>query len=265
MIRPSNEDAFCCLQPLAPFTDSGLYVVADGMGGANAGEVASRLAVRVVSREVCNWIAARAGACNDSSQLADDAPEALASAVLAANREVFEAGRADPGRAGMGTTVTAALFLGGQLSVAHVGDSRGFLIRHGGIRQITVDHSLVAELVRNGGLTEAQARVHPQRNVLTRALGTEPLVAVDIRREPLQDGDVMVLCSDGVTRHLGNEDLCGAVASHETPGEVAAALVSLANRRGGTDNLTVVVAYWRAGPPRPDQTGGPRRARPAGR
>jgi protein phosphatase len=147
----------------------------------------------------------------------------------------------------MGTTVTAALLLGGQLNLAHVGDSRGFLMRGSEIQQITVDHSLVAELVRNGGLTEAEASMHPQRNVLTRALGTEPLVAVDIWQGALEDGDALILCSDGVTRHLGVEDLKRTVMGNASPEEAAAALVDLANRRGGTDNLTVVVALWGTG------------------
>lgn len=258
MVRSTNEDAYCCLQPLAPFRDAGLYVVADGMGGANAGEIASRLAVRVVVREVRSWLAARAGMDDGDPALVDDAPEALAGAVLVANREVFEASRLDPCRAGMGTTITAALFLAGRLNVAHVGDSRGFLVRRGQIHQITIDHSLVAELVRNGGITEAEAMVHPQRNVLTRALGTEPLVAVDIWQEPLQSGDIMVLCSDGVTRHMSNDDLKRSVLAHDTPGDAAAALVSLGNRRGGADNLTVVVVFWRAGrwPARPGEPAG---------
>jgi PPM family protein phosphatase len=246
MVRPTNEDAFCCIQPLAPFADAGLYVVADGMGGANAGEVASSIAVSVVSREVRGWLQSQVGVDREDAWLIDEAPEALAGAVIVANREVYEASRADPCRAGMGTTVTAALVLAGQVNMAHVGDSRGFLIRHKEIQQITVDHSLVAEFVRNGGLTEDEAKVHPQRNVLTRALGTEPLVAVDIWQEPLQSDDVIVLCSDGLTRHLSAEDVGRVVAGHKAPKDAAAALINLANGRGGIDNLTVVVASWRA-------------------
>lgn len=204
------------------------------------------MAVEVIEEAAMAWLdAALDGVAEgDASRpdLVNDAPEALARAVLTANHQVYAASRQDPDKAGMGTTVTAAVLAGGHLALAHVGDSRAFVIRAGGAAQVTADHSIVAELMRNGTLTEKEAEHHPHRNILTRALGTDPMVAVDLWQEQLYAGDVVVLCSDGVTRHVGREDLARLTRAAADPAETARAIVELANIRGGSDNLTVVVA-----------------------
>jgi len=238
-VRQSNEDSF--VVRITADGAAALCVVADGMGGCNAGEVASRMATDVIERDAMGWLAAALTDDQAQSDLIEGAPEALAGAVLAANRQVYEASKRDSELAGMGTTVTAAMFAGGHLSLAHIGDSRAFLIRAGAAAQVTADHSVVAELLRNGTLTEQEAERHPHRNILTRALGTDPVVAVDLWQEELRAGDVVVLCSDGVTRHIGRADLSRLTDSASMPDSVAGAIVDLANTRGGGDNLTAVV------------------------
>lgn len=228
-----------------PGAEAGLCVVADGMGGSNAGEVASELAVRTVFDVLKPALSAGGGGCGVRAT-AEDTPELLAGAVLAANRAVYRAGQEDPLRAGMGTTLTAALVLDGMLNVAHVGDSRALLVRRGTWQQVTTDHSLVAELVRRGGLTEGEAMVHPQRNVLTRALGTEAEVAVDLLQDPLEPGDTVVLCTDGVTKYLTNREITRLATHGRKIDEGAEMIVELANSRGGSDNLTVVLIRFSA-------------------
>jgi protein phosphatase len=230
---------------------AGLCVVADGMGGCNAGEVASRFAVQATCESVERWLGALAQDPASAARIGEEAPEALAAAVIEANRRVYEAGHSVPDMAGMGTTLTAALFIGSQLTVAHVGDCRCLLLRSSELRQITADHSVVGELVRNGGLTESQAMAHPQRNVLTRALGTDPVLAIDLWQEPLCPDDLVLLCSDGVSRHLSNVELSRLALGHDSPQRLADAVIDLANSRGGYDNLTIVVVRWQG----PDRAG----------
>lgn len=238
-VRPSNEDSFTVR--LTASGQSALCVVADGMGGCNAGEVASDLAVSVIEADALGWLERAGEGAGDGYDIVEDAPEALAGAVLKANRQVYESSKQDPAMAGMGTTVTAALLAAGRLSLAHVGDSRAFLIRDGEVSQVTADHSVVAELLRNGSLTELEAERHPHRNILTRALGTDPVVAVDLWQEQLVSGDVIILCSDGVTRHVDRQDLARLTAGIVDPGLAASMIIDLANTRGGSDNLTAVV------------------------
>ncbi len=241
-VRPTNEDAFFVGVDGNGYGPA-VCIVADGMGGCNAGEVASKLTVETVAAGVGEWLATATEEADGSPGLAlvEDAPEALATAVLAANRKVYELGKLEPSYTGMGTTVTAALLAADHVSLAHVGDSRAFRIRGGAAEQITIDHSVVAELMRNGALTEAEAESHPHRNVLTRALGTDPVLAVDLWQEKLVPGDIILLCSDGVTRHLDRTDLARLAGSGMEPGKAAKAIVDLANSRGGSDNLTAVV------------------------
>jgi protein phosphatase len=237
-VRPSNEDAFT-VSVNGQAGAFGLCVVADGMGGANAGEVASRMAVEVVRERIEGWMAERSGAVFDR-ELIDEAPEALAQAILAANLRIYESSRADPERAGMGTTVTAAFLVAGYLNLAHVGDSRGFLLRGGRLEQVTIDHSVVAELIRCGTLREEDAQHHPHRNVLTRAVGTDPSLAIDLVQVELCHGDALLICSDGVTRHLEVGEM-RRILEASAPQAAADALVRLASDRGGLDNLTAVV------------------------
>jgi PPM family protein phosphatase len=216
-VRPHNEDRFLAEPPL--------LVVADGMGGAQAGEVAAAVAVEAV---------AGLGAQASMGRLRQ--------AVEEANRSIREMAAADPERSGMGTTVTAALLDDGRLELVHVGDSRAYLLRDGALRRLTDDHSIVGELVRRGLLTEEEADVHPQRNVITRALGAEPEVQVDERQYELRSGDVILLCTDGLYAEIGEPRIAEIIAGAATLAEAADGLVAAANAAGGSDNITVVLA-----------------------
>jgi protein phosphatase len=223
--RRSNEDA-CALAP-----DLGLYLVADGMGGHSAGQVASRLAAQSAEAALRRTRGGGAGL-----------GERLRHAVANANREVFGAAQSDRALAGMGTTVVALLAGHERIALAHVGDSRAYRVRGGRIHQLTADHSLVAELVRRGEISHEAAREHPHRHVLTRALGVRSDVEPDVEEFPAVDGDVYVLCSDGLTGHVSDDEIAELVSSEKDPSALCATLIALANARGGEDNITVLVA-----------------------
>ncbi len=216
--RLQNEDTFVCHPPL--------FAVADGMGGAQAGEIASRLAATALET---------AGPPPGSEQ-------ELAELVRTANARIFERATADPLAAGMGTTATVVVVdeTAGSLTVGHVGDSRAYRVRGGALERLTSDHSLVAELVRSGRLTEEEAAVHPARSVITRVLGTEPDVDVDTATFPVQPGDLVLLCSDGLSSMLPDTTIAALAAAAAGPSEATEALVAAANDAGGEDNITVV-------------------------
>lgn len=205
-----------------------LLVVADGMGGHNAGEIASQTAVAELERMYYRGSG-------------DDLASGLNQAVHAANQAVYKLAQADARHQGMGTTVAAAVVHARDLWVANVGDSRIYLVRGGQITQITHDHSWVEEQVRAGVLTPEQARIHPQRNIITRAIGTSATVDADYFTSTLQEGDILVLCSDGLTGHLADPEVL-EIVSQSAPEQAARRLIDLANERGGLDNLTVIVA-----------------------
>ncbi|MFN2227064.1 MAG: Stp1/IreP family PP2C-type Ser/Thr phosphatase [Anaerolineae bacterium] len=204
-----------------------MYAVADGMGGHQAGEVASQGAVELAI-----------GQYYSDTNL--DVGASLVRAFRAANRLIHEQSQADPDRSGMGTTLVAAVVLGRKVYVASVGDSRAYLINGGGIRQITEDHSWVVEQVRMGLLTPEDARHHPQRNVVTRALGSRPTVEVDLFEGEIGEGDYLLLCTDGVTGHLEDHELAVLVQSHP-PEEAVRQIVAQANERGGKDNMGLII------------------------
>jgi PPM family protein phosphatase len=217
--RQGNEDNY--------FVRAPLFVVADGMGGAQAGEVASELAVKQFERG-----------------LPDGAPraEALVDLIQKANAEIHRQAQDDPDRAGMGTTVTAAYLDGDDVVVAHVGDSRAYLLRGGDLIRLTRDHSLVGELVARGKLTEEQAESHPQRSVITRALGAHHEVEVDTEVFPARDGDLFLLCSDGLTGMVGEERLKPMLDDRgRSLEQTGRALIAAANEAGGRDNITVIL------------------------
>ena len=217
-VRSHNEDRLLATAPL--------LAVADGMGGAQAGEVAAQAAVDALER-----VDPGAG------------PDALEAAIREANSAIRAMAAVDPGRAGMGTTLTAALIApDGEVELFHVGDSRAYLLRSGRLSQLTRDHSVVAELIDRGTLTPEEAESHPQRNVITRALGAESEVAVDHTRERLTAGDVLVLCTDGLSGIVSEERIESVVAQSPSLEAAAGALVDDANAAGGIDNVTVVLA-----------------------
>ncbi|HEX6130212.1 MAG TPA: Stp1/IreP family PP2C-type Ser/Thr phosphatase [Actinomycetota bacterium] len=214
-VRDGNEDSFLVEPPL--------YAVADGMGGHRGGEVASQLALETVE------VLFRRGRGS------------LAEQVREANRAVFERSAEDRAVTGMGTTLTAAVVEGAAAHLAHVGDSRAYLLRAGALRRLTEDHTLVHRMVDAGEISEAEAEVHPHRNVLTRVVGTEPDVAVDVDEIGLLDGDRLLLCSDGLTSMVAEPQIQAILESTPAPQEAADRLVRAANRAGGLDNITVVV------------------------
>jgi len=216
--RRANEDNFFARAPL--------FVVADGMGGAQAGEVASRLAAETFS------VGLPEGGTSE---------ERLVARVLEANARIHKLSTEDRERAGMGTTLTAAYLDGEELAVAHVGDSRAYLWRDGELTRLTRDHSLVDELVRRGKLTEEEAAEHPQRSIITRALGPEPDVEVDTRTYRAQAGDVLLLCSDGLTSMISEQLIAGILRGAEGLEAAGRELVDAANAAGGRDNITVVL------------------------
>jgi len=212
--RSTNEDAFVAEPPL--------FAVADGMGGAQAGEVASHLALE-------SLVAALA------------ADEALPEAAGAANQAVYGQSRSDRSRSGMGTTLTAVLLGGDHMRFVHVGDSRLYLWRDERLTQVTDDHSLVGEMVREGHLSREAAATHPQRSILSRALGTEPRVEIDAGEMELRAGDALLLCSDGLYSMVPEESIAAVLAAVDDPTRVARRLVSEAKSGGGHDNITVIV------------------------
>jgi protein phosphatase len=224
-----NEDALVLRPPL--------FAVADGMGGARAGEIAARLA---------------AGALEDASTATGE--QAVASLIEEANRRIWERSLADPATTGMGTTVTAALVdaAGETVTIGHVGDSRAYRLRGDTLAQLSTDHSLVAELVQSGVLTPEEAERHPQRSAITRALGTEPAVEVEVQTLTGKVGDLFLLCSDGLSVMLGDDEISAAIEGAERDPQAAGeALVAAANAQGGEDNITVVLFELVEGEPDP--------------
>ena len=218
--RRHNEDAYVCEPPL--------FAVADGMGGAQAGEIASRLAAAALRRPAQSDVG--------------EGKEHVVSLIQEANRRVYEAAAEDESVSGMGTTMTAAVAEDDAVWIGHVGDSRAYLVREGRLEQLTEDHSLVAELVRSGKLSPEEAEAHPQRSVITRALGTESDVDVDVFSVQPQRGDLFMLCSDGLTSMLSDEAILDILERERDDVQRAAKkLVDAANDEGGEDNITVVL------------------------
>ena len=217
--RRRNEDAYVCEPPL--------FAIADGMGGAQAGEVASGLAAAVLEE-----------ATGD-----ERGEERVASLIQEANRRVFQRSNEDATTSGMGTTMTVALIdnTDGTIAFGHVGDSRAYRIRGGELEQLTDDHSLVGELVRSGRLSPEEAESHPQRSVITRALGTEPDVDVDTFTTEAEHDDIYLLCSDGLTDMISSREILALVESSRDLDDAARGLVDAANEGGGEDNITVVL------------------------
>ena len=221
MVRQSNEDAFSA--------EGELFIVADGMGGHNAGEVASALAVTTM----------KSGARNGLTE-----PSQFRELVQQANTAIYTASLDDSAQSGMGTTVTALAVLPGEeprVMVANVGDSRTYVWRNGRLDRISIDHSYVQELVNEGIITPEEARTHPRRNIVTRALGIDRSVQVDVFTYEVRTGDRLVLCSDGLVDEVSDAEISKVIGQHSNAQECAEALIMVANTNGGRDNTTVVV------------------------
>jgi protein phosphatase len=221
MVRQQNEDSY--------LAEENLYVVADGMGGHNAGEVASALAVTTLKA------GARSGI---------DSVERFRELVQQANTAIYTASLDDSTQSGMGTTLTALSIVAGEeprVLVANVGDARTYLWRNGALTRLSVDHSYVQELVNEGIITPEEARVHPRRNIVTRALGIDRSVVVDVFSHVVRTGDRIVLCSDGLVDEVSDADIAIVLGQHSDPQDTSEALVMVANTAGGRDNTTVIV------------------------
>jgi protein phosphatase len=225
-LREHNEDSLLVTPPL--------YAVADGMGGHAAGEVASEITIRTL----------------ENAHLTTADPDALRQATIEANEAVIKGAREGLGKRGMGTTLTAAIIADDRLLIAQVGDSRAYLLRDGRLRQVTRDHSYVEELIATGQISRAEARTHPERSVITRALGSAPQVLPDLYEMGIQVGDRLVLCSDGLTTMLDGDILQQLLAENPDPQQAADALTDAANDAGGLDNITVIVVNIDAASPR---------------
>jgi protein phosphatase len=241
--RQGNEDRFC-LDPAL-----GLYVVADGMGGHAAGEVASRLAVETIHEWMGKYLSgADAATAGPAAPAGSAEANFLLSSIRLANRIIFDSAKDRPEYAGMGTTVVAVLARGDRFVLAHVGDSRIYRIRRDDISQISRDHSFVQEQVDSGMMSATEAHQSQYRHMITRALGLKESVDVDLTEQPACPGDVLLLCSDGLSDLLDDEDMLAAVRAHaDNLDEACRALVDRANSKGGDDNITVLVVQAQAG------------------
>ncbi len=234
-VRDNNEDKFDFFEPEDPQTlalKGCFYAVADGMGGHSAGQIACELALKTVMAVYYAEPAADRDSC-------------LRQAVREANSLIFDTAAAIPDRQGMGTTLTAAVLCEDTLTIAQVGDSRAYLLRGGQISQVTEDHSWVAEQVRLGAMTLAEAQTSPFRNIITRSVGTAATVEPDLFTQTVLAGDILVFCSDGLTGHVEASEI-QAIALENSPSAAAALLIETANERGGRDNITALVLAIRS-------------------
>jgi serine/threonine protein phosphatase PrpC len=225
LVRKENEDAFCIEK------DLGLLAIADGMGGHASGEVASKMAIEILRDSL--------------KKEGEPLPDRLDSGVKLANKMIYEASRSQSQLNGMGTTLTALQLDGKRLSIAHVGDSRAYLIRGGVIEQLTDDHTIVSEQVARGMITREEAARSDMRNILSKALGIAPEVDVDMEELTVSEGDQLVLCSDGLSELISDDEILSEVQSSNRPDLACNELVDLANQRGGNDNITVIVVHLR--------------------
>ena len=225
LVRKSNEDSFLCDEK------RGLFIVADGMGGHLAGEVASQMAIEVII-----------------SYLKEDNSDPLLKlkeAVAYANQVVYTNSQENHTHKGMGTTVTLAYIVDDKANIAHVGDSRAYIIRNKAITLLTCDHSYVGELVRSGEITQEQAMAHPKRNMLMRAIGTSPEIDIDLLEINLKKNDILLLCTDGLSNHLRDEEMLQSVLKGENLQEATDNMMEIAYKKGANDNITVLLTQYR--------------------
>ncbi len=226
-VRDLNEDSFC-VHGFTPQEPYGFCIVSDGMGGHNAGEVASQKTVQFVAEELLKEV-------SDG-----EIPMVLNQATQNANQRIYQMAMANQSQRGMGATLVAAYVCPRQVYIANVGDSRAYAYRAGELLRITRDHSVVEELVANGTITMEEARTHPQRNIITRAIGADGVTEADIFEYDYYPGDVLLLCSDGLSSMLTDDEIRELILKHTTAKEMVAALIDAANSCGGRDNITVI-------------------------
>ncbi|NLJ41421.1 MAG: Stp1/IreP family PP2C-type Ser/Thr phosphatase [Clostridiales bacterium] len=228
-VRKSNEDYFYI--PINGDIEN-VAMIADGMGGHNAGEIASRMAVETVMEYLAQHM--KQGGYSASPG------DLVRESFMKSNNKIFKCAESDEALQGMGTTLVLSYFEGDTVHIGHIGDSRGYLVRNGTVIQVTKDHSLVQELLDNGTITLEEVENHPQRNIITRALGTDLTTDIDYYRLSIEDGDIIILCTDGLVIHVDLQQNIDLIQSGITMQELSNALVSLAVEQGGLDNITVV-------------------------
>ena len=229
MVRETNQDDLYCE---AISNDTAWVVVCDGMGGANGGDIASSIAVRVIKEYLRNSF--------NTEEILDSIKNTMEKAINKANKEICMSAAEDSSLVGMGTTVVTALINNGRLYVSHVGDSRAYVTSKERILQVTEDHSVVQEMINKGQITQEQAETHPQKNIITRALGINSEVVVEHTEIELKEDDNILVCTDGLTNHVTIDEIQKAfIESEET--EIAERLINMANSLGGRDNITAVV------------------------
>ena len=229
-IRDINQDAYYYIED----DKLPIFIVADGMGGHKAGEVASNLAISTIIR---HYESSKEKILNKEMFI----PQFLNESVELANDNLIEEASGDDELKGMGTTVTMCLILDDEVYIGHVGDSRAYLLRNGELSQITQDHSLVGELLRIGSITKDEAVNHPKKNIITRALGSNPKINVDVFNRELQNEDKIILCTDGLTNMVTEEKILEILLSSEIPSAVCSTLVNISNEAGGIDNTTIMI------------------------
>ena len=246
LVRTNNEDSF--------FIDPGsnLYIIADGMGGHNSGEVASTMACEVISKNVRQTLERLKDpektqvVFGGTNPLISETANQLVSSIRLANRIIFEASQKNPQNQGMGTTAVAVLLKDNKYIIAWVGDSRAYLIRHNAIEQLTTDHSLVQEQIAKGLISNDQAESSEFKNILTRALGAAEDVQVDAMELPVFEGDHLLLCTDGLSRMISDKDILDAVRAGGSPPQICDRLIERANAAGGRDNVTAIDIFYKA-------------------
>ncbi len=231
-VRKSNQDSYA-----AGELPNGVAwaVVCDGMGGNAGGNIASSTAVKMISEQITS--------CYRDGMSISSIKNILVTAITNANISIFDMSRANEELRGMGTTVVAIIIINNTVCVAHAGDSRAYLISRHGIKQLTKDHSVVQAMVETGELTPAEAKVHPRKNLITRALGVDENIKVDFCEQPISNNDVLLMCTDGLTNYVEADDIYNITSSGKYY-EFADKLVELANNNGGGDNITVVVVAY---------------------
>jgi protein phosphatase len=260
--RTQNQDNVLCYTLKGTSTAAGLYAVADGMGGQNAGEIASQIAIETVRDELGRFLDRTMGAkladgadvvtgrlsdgAEERTGATEQAPDVslvdvLGSAIQHCNERVREHGQRNPGNSGLGSTLTVAMVTGDLALIGNIGDSRTYIVRDGEIRSLTQDHSLVGSLVRQGLISENDVYSHPHRNLIYSALGTHPEANADVAVQRLQEGDTLLLCSDGLWEMVRDEDIRAVVENVSDVEAAATTLVGAANAAGGVDNISVVI------------------------
>lgn len=233
LIRDTNEDYYRIIHESS--LDAYAFIIADGMGGHSCGEIASRMAVDYIS-DFVEQSGSRLFSCLSIG-------EEIRRLLMEANINVFEASLSNPEASGMGTTLTMAVIAGGKVTVAHVGDSRFYMARDGSLQQITEDHSFIRELIKKGTLTVEEAESHPRKHVITRAIGSSRDLEVDILDFEAEKGDVFLLCTDGLTNMISEDEIYNVIIDND-PERACTELIEAAKSKGGEDNITVIVIKY---------------------